>query len=90
MARLDLLSSPDIVIAIDNLLEEARDVIEATDAETRKREIRDLLISGIELGLAVGVSASRLTPTVIDDIAISGIRMSGLHRVVLNLVMKDD
>lgn len=82
----DLFKDPEMQAALSGLMEEMQDVWQATDPETRNRELLELMAEAIEVGLVVGARAANETPAIWDDIAVRSARMAGLPELILSAI----
>lgn len=73
---------PEVVDAIESLVEEVDDILQAADPETRRKELAELVSEGVRVGLLVGSAVALATPTVLDDMAIRAVRMLDLSSLI--------
>jgi hypothetical protein len=78
----DLLQVPEVIKAIDLLMDEVDDVLSAPDAESRREELADLIVEALRTGLVVGQAFARTTSNPIDDIAVSALQLMNLSFVI--------
>ena len=80
---------PEITGAIQDLVDEADDVLQAKDSEARKQELAELVAEAVNVGMVVGSVLVRYTPTPIDDIAIQAVRFLDLANLLQRAIGSD-